>query len=234
MNAIKKIVSASFMLISFALQAQTADEVVAKHIKAMGGEDKIKSLTSVKRTGSMSTQGMDIPLVFTVSHLKGMRVDLEIMGTSNYQIMTPEKGYMFFPIQQMTEPKELDAETIKAGQSQLDLHGIFVDSKAKEATIEYVGKDKVDGAEADKIKVTKKGGKEVFYFIDAKTGYLLKTSRKGTAPDGSEIDDETTFSDFKQNADGYWFPYTITTTRGPMTFEKIESNIKIDENIFKN
>jgi hypothetical protein len=234
MKTLKKFIGAGLMLCTLGLQAQTVDEVVAKANKAMGGVEKIKTLISVKRTGSLSSQGMDIPMVFTVAHMKGMRVDFEVMGTSNYQIMTPDKGFNFYPIQQMTEPKELDADAVKAGQGGLDLHGVFVDSKAKEITIEYVGKDKVDGAEADKLKVVRKSGKETFYFVDSKTGFVLKTTRKATAPDGTEVDDETVFSNYKQNADGYWFAYGITSSRGPITFDTIESNVKVDESIFKN
>jgi len=51
---------------------------------------------------------------------------------------------------------------------------------------------------------------------------------------GQEMDVETSFADFKQNADGYWFPYTINTMQGAITFEKIETNVPVDEKLFKN
>jgi hypothetical protein len=45
---------------------------------------------------------------------------------------------------------------------------------------------------------------------------------------------ETSFADYKQNADGFWFPYSMTTMNGTITYEKIETNVKVDESIFKN
>ena len=234
MKKIKNLLVAIFALTTLNVAAQTADEIIAKNVEAMGGVTKIASLKTVKKSGSLSMQGMDIPMVFTVSQMKGFRVDVEVMGTSNYQIVTPEKAFMFFPVQQMTEPKEMDAETVKGMQSALDIQGALVNYKEKGSSVEFAGNEKVDGADTYKLKVTSKSGKTAFYFIDVKTHRLTKTSAKATGPDGVEMDVETTYSNYKQNADGYWFAYGTTTPQGPVVFDKIESNVAVDENIFKN
>ncbi len=234
MKQIKNLLLAAFALTTLNVAAQTADEIIAKNIAAMGGAEKIATLKTVKRTGNMSMQGMDIPMVFTVSQMKGFRLDVEVMGTSNYQIITPDKAFMFFPIQQMTEPKEMDAEAVKGMQSALDIQGALFNYKEKGSTVEFVGNEKVDGADAYKLKVTGKSGKSAFYFIDVKSNMLVKTKTKATGPDGVEMDVETNYSDYKKNADGYWFAYSTTTPQGPVVFDKIESNIAVDENIFKN
>lgn len=234
MKMIKNLMLATFALSTLNVVAQTADEIIAKNIEAMGGAAKLSALTSVRRTGNLSAQGMDIPVVMTTSHMKGMRLDVEVMGTSNYQIITPDKGFMFFPIQQMTEPKELDADIVKAAQSQLDVQGSLFNYKEKGNTIEYVSTEKIAGSDAYKLKVTDKGGKTSFYFIDTKTSRIVKIAGKVKGPDGVETDVETLFSDYKQNADGYWFAFSTTTPQGPLTLDKIETNIKVDENIFKN
>ena len=234
MKMFKTLLLAGLAVTAVAAQAQTADEIIAKNIEAMGGAAKISALNTVKMSGNMSAQGMDIPLTITKSHLKGMRLDIEIMGTSNYQIITPEKAFMFFPIQQMTEPKEMDAETVKTMQSQLDVQGALYNYKAKGETIEYAGTEKVEGADTYKLKIAYKSGKNSTYFIDTKTNRLIKTISKAKGPDGQEIDIETSYSDYKQNADGYWFAYGTTTPQGPVTFDKIDTNVKVDENIFKN
>jgi len=214
---------------------QTADDIIAKNIEAMGGAAKIATLTSVKMTGSMSANGMDIPVTITKMHNKGMRLDIDIMGTSNYQIITPDKGYMFFPVQQMTEPKELDADMVASAQPQLDIQGGSLNNyKEKGTTVELVGTEKTEGTQAYHIKATLKNGKVNHYWIDTKTNRVLKSSSKAKGPDGNEMDYETVYSDYKQNADGYWFPYTVATPNGPISFDKIESNIAVDESIFKN
>ena len=234
MKKIKNLLLAALALTTLNVAAQTADEIIAKNVEAMGGAAKIASLKTVKKTGNLSMQGMDIPMVFTVSQMKGFRLDVEVMGTSNYQIITPEKAFMFFPIQQMTEPKEMDTETVKGMQAALDIQGSLINYKDKGATVEFIGTEKVDGADAYKLKMTGKSGKTSFHFIDVKTNRLVKTSAKAAGPDGVEIDVESIYSNYKQNADGYWFAYATSTPQGPVVFDKIESNVVVDENIFKN
>ncbi len=235
MKMFKKLLFAGLTFATLNVNAQTADEIVAKNIEAMGGAAKLATLTSVKKTGTMSAQGQDFPGTITIDHMKGFRLDLEIMGTSNYQIITPTKTSMFFPIQQMTEPKAGTEEEVKEAQGALDINSALYDYKAKGTTVELVGEDKVDGADVYKLKVTKKEGKAAFYLIDKKTNRVVKTISKGKGPDGTEQDVETPYGDYKQNADGYWFAYTTAMQGGmvAVTYEKIETNIKIDESIFK-
>ena len=215
------------------LQAQSVDEVINSHVAAMGGKEKMESLKSVKMTGSMSTQGIDISMTMTRSHMVGFRLDMDIMGTSNYQLMNTTEGWVFFPIQGMTEPKKMEEDQFKSASSQLDIQGALLNYKEKGNQVELVGKEKLDNSEAYKLKVTMKSGKETTYYLDAKTYYLVKTVSKQNVQ-GQEMEMETTFSDFKQTADGYWFPYTTTSMQGTITFDKIEPNVKVEDSIFKN
>jgi hypothetical protein len=233
MKMFKKLLFAGLAFTALNVSAQTADEIVAKNIEAMGGAAKLATLTSVKMTGTMSAQGQDFPVTFTTVHQKGVRIEFEVMGTSNYYLANVEKGFIFMPIAQMQEPKEMEADQYSSFVKQMNLQGTFLNYKEKGTKIEFVGAEKVDGAEVDKLKVTSKEGKSSSYFIDKKTSRLVKTIGTGKGPDGTEMEMETTFSDYKQNEAGYWFAYSTTTPNGPITFEKIETNIKVDETIFK-
>jgi hypothetical protein len=233
MKMFKKLLFAGLAFATLSVSAQTADEIVAKNIEAMGGAAKLATLTSVKMSGTMSAQGQDFPITFTTVHQKGVRIEFEIMGTSNYYVANAEKGFVFMPIAQMQEPKEMEADQYSSFVKQMNLQGAFTNYKEKGTKIELAGTEKVDGAEADKLKATNKEGKTTTYFIDKKTSRLVKTIGTGKGPDGTEMEMETTFSDYKQNEGGYWFAYSTTTPNGPLTFEKIETNVKVDESIFK-
>ena len=78
---IKKLLLSALAFTVLSVSAQTVDEILAKNTEAMGGAAKLSGLTTVKMSGNMSAQGMDIPLTITKSHMKGMRLDIEIMGT---------------------------------------------------------------------------------------------------------------------------------------------------------
>ena len=233
MKPVKFLAMAFAALLFTNTQAQTVDDVVNSHITAMGGKEKLESLKSVRMTGSMSTQGVDISMTMTRSHLTGFRLDMDIMGSSNYQMLNNTEGWVFMPVMGMTEPKKMEDEQYKSASSQLDIQGALLNYKEKGTTVELLGKDKVDNAEAYKLKLTLKSGKVVTYFLDAKTYFLIKTAGKQNVQ-GEEMEMETTFSDFKQNADGFWFPYSTTSMQGTITFDKIETNVKVEDTMFKN
>jgi hypothetical protein len=234
MKMFKKLLFAGLAFTALNVSAQTVDEIVTNNIEAMGGASKLATLTSVKKTGSTSVQGMDISLTFNIVQLKGIRIDIEVNGTSNYQLGNNEKGFVFMPVMGMQEPKEMDEDQLKSFSSFYEIQGALFNYKEKGTTIELLGTEKVEGAQAYKLKLVSKNGNVITSFVDAKTYRVVKTVGKVKTPDGQEMDSETTYSDYKQNADGYWFAYSTTSMQGTVTFDKIETNIIVDENIFKN
>ena len=219
------------MTLAQTLQAQTANDVVNKYIAAMGGREKLASLKTVKAEGSLNVQGTDVAMVITKKHLAGMRVGISVMGTENYQILTPAKGTIFMPVQGMSEPTVMPDEQLKAGQSQLDLEGPLVNYEDKSTTVELIGHENVDGEDCYNLKVTDKNGITTNYFISVNTSYIEKTSGKRVI-NGEEMDVSTTYSNYKQNANGFWFPYSTTNMQGTTDFSKIDTNIPVDESIF--
>jgi len=213
-------------------QAQTADDVVNKYIDALGGKAKLSTLNSVRFSGNMSIQGNDIAITITKLHMKGMRMDISVMGTENYQIITPGKGISFMPVQGMAAPTDMPEEQAKAAQSQLDIQSALLDYKDKGTSVELLGKEKVDGADHYKLKVTFKNGIFTTYYINADSYRLNKTVSKRNI-NGEEMEIETSFSNYKQ-VDGFWFAFTNTSSvQGETNYDKIETNIPVDESIFK-
>lgn len=215
------------------VKAQSLEEVINSHINAMGGKEKLSSLKSVRMTGSMSTQGIDIAMTMTRAHMMGMRLDMDIMGSSNYQLLNQKEGWVFMPVMGMAEPQKMEEEQHSSALGQLDVQGAFMNYQEKGSKAELVGKEDVNGSSAFKIKLTNKLGKESMYYIDAKTYQVVKTTSKANVQ-GQDMEMETTFSDIKQNADGYWFPYSTTSMQGTIVFDKIETNVAVDEKLFQN
>lgn len=213
-------------------QTQTVDEVINKHIEALGGKEKLLTLKSVRYTGNIDIQGNDVSIVQTKLNLKGMRMDISVAGTENYQFVTPEKGVVFMPVQGMTEPSPMPEDQVKSGQNQLDVQGPFLNYKEKGNAVELLGTEKLNGEDNYKLKVTFRNGLVTTYFIGAKNYYINKTVTKRKI-NGEDTDMETTYTNYKQNADGFWFSYSTTNMQGDMIYDKIETNIPVDENIFK-
>mgnify|MGYP001206646326 FL=1 len=217
----------ALVFVQFA-QAQTVDEVVNKYIDSLGGREKLSALKSVRMTGNLSIQGNDIAITITKLHMKGMRMDISVMGTENYQIVTPGKGVMFMPVQGMSSPTDMSEEQANAAQNQLDVQSALFDYKDKGTAVEMLGTEGTDY----KLKVTYKTGIIAIFYIGQNNYRLNKTTSKRNI-NGEEVDMETTYSNFKQ-VGGIWFPFTVSSNvQGETNYDKVETNIAVDENIFK-
>lgn len=222
----------SLVLVQFA-QAQTVDEVIDNYLNALGGKEKMLALKTVKMDGSLNVQGFDVGITVTASHGVGSRTDISVPGMGEgYQIMTPTKGWSYMPFQGQTAPEEVSEDQVKSGQNALDLQSPFLNYKEKGNTVELMGKEKTEGVECYKIKLTNKFGKDAIVYIDTENYHRIKVTGKAVV-NGEETDVETIYSDFRKTPDGYLFAYSQTTPRGTIVFTSVEINKPVDENIFK-
>ena len=213
-------------------QAQTADEIVAKHITAIGGADSWKKINSVYQEGSMTVQGTDVAISMTVLHNKGMRQNISLMGMTGYQIMTPTAGWNFMPFQGQQKPEAITADELKENVDELDTQGELIDYKTKGHTVEYLGKDDVEGTEAYKMRITQKSGKVKTFYIDPASNYIIRTVAKQKA-NGQEVEVTTDLSDYKKLPEGIVMPMSVKLPFGQMKVTKVEVNKPVDENLFK-
>jgi hypothetical protein len=222
-----------FTIITFSMQAQTADEIIEKHLAAIGGKEKLSQLNTMITEGNLSVQGLEIPIKISQAHNKGQRVELTVMGMTGYVINTPDSGWNFFPFQGQANPEAMPPDAVKEIADQLDLHNSLMNYKEKGHSVEYLGKEDYEGTECLKLKVNYKGGAEATLFFDPATYYLIKQKIK-TKASGQEMEIEQTFSNFTKQ-DGYVFPYSMTGMGpgGIVTVTKIEVNKTLDDSLFK-
>jgi len=221
-----------------AVQAQTADEIINKHLAARGGKDKIKAVQSARMTGKlvMTGQGMEAPITMELARPNKMRMEFTIQGMTGIQAYDGKSGWSVMPFMGKTEPEAMSADDIKQAEDQADLDGMLVDYKEKGHQVEYVGKEDVEGTPAHKLKVTKKNGDVVNVYIDAESYMNIKEAGKVKVR-GQEIEGQTTFGDFK-TVDGLVFPFSIEQKAqgGPggmvISISKIEINPALEASRF--
>lgn len=223
------VVLVSALAIPRFVHAQTVEDIAKLNIEAMGGAKKIDSLKSLKMEGTLNTQGVDVMITSTTAHLKGIRTDIEVMGTSNYQVANTTEGWVYMPVMGMGSAQKMDDDQFKAAQNQMDLTGTFLNYKEKGTKIELAGKE----SDTYKLNVVYKNGLKKTIFVDVKTNRIVKSLGMAKI-NGEDRETETMMSDYKQNAQGYWFPYSVSTLQGTTIYDRISTNITIDEGIFKN
>jgi hypothetical protein len=213
---------------------QTVDEVVDKHVAALGGLEKIKSVNTLITERSLAVQGMEIPTKTTVVIGKSLRNESTVMGNSMIQVVDDSKGWMIRPTQMggTGEAEDMPADLLKQQMSTLDPFGGLVDYKEKGNKVELVGKEKLDKNDVYHIKVTTKDGMSYDEYLDGNTYLVSKVKMVMNGQEG-----EIEFSDYKETS-GLKFPNTMDVSNaqmGTMTFitNKISVNTPVDSSIFK-
>jgi hypothetical protein len=227
------ILASAFILLSFAsLRAQTADDIINKHIDAIGGKAAWQNVNSMKMTGSVTAQGMDIDISMTAVENKGARMDITMMGMSGYSISTPTDGWVFMPFSGQQKPEALTPDQVKNSQDQLDIQGELIDYKAKGYTAELIGKEDVQGTECWKVKLNMKNGKVRTEFFDPDSYLLIREVDKMTV-DGKEQESTVDFSNFQKLPQGITVPMTINNGNGDLVIKKFEINVPVADSTFK-
>ena len=218
--------------------AQTVDEVIAKHLEARGGLDKIRAVQSMKMTGKMTVgPGIEAPITLEMKRPASVRLDITFQGNTGTQAYDGKTGWGISPMAAKKDPEPMSAEDIKDMEEQADMDGPLVDTKTKGHTVELMGKEKVEGSDVYKLKLTLKTGDIRYIYIDADSHLELKTEAKRTVR-GSEMETESVSSDYKE-VGGLILPYTIQQgakgqpQKQTITVDKIELNLPIDDARFK-
>jgi outer membrane lipoprotein-sorting protein len=224
-------------LTSAAAGAQSADEIIDKHLQAMGGKEKLRAVQTQRISGKMvMAQGMEAPFTLEMARPNKMRMEFTIQGMTGVQAFDGKTGWALMPFMGKTEPEALPEEDARKMEEQADMDGLLLDYKEKGRQVEYVGREDLEGTPVHKLKVTQKNGDVVFVYIDAEEYLTLKQAGK-TKVRGQEVEGETVFGNY-QTVEGLVVPHSIEqkVTGMPggmvMTISKVELNPGVDESRF--
>ncbi len=213
--------------------AQTADEIIQKHIKAIGGSENWKKIKSLKMSGTVKAGDKEFPVTITTLNGKGQKVEFTLDGKQGYEVLTTSAGWAFNPADGESKIESMPAEMVKGSQDQLDIQGPLIDYKAKGNKVEFTGKEQIAGADCYKLKVTNKNGKEETMYINASTYYHVRSVEKVKGEGGKEGEAISDYSNYQKLPEGIAFPMFVESDGGPVTFQSIKINIPVDESIFK-
>ena len=231
-NILKVLSVVAFGFMSVNSYAQKQEEIIAKHIEAIGGSDNWNKVKSIRSEATMKAQGAEIKMTFIHVDKKAMRQNISLMGMEGYSIITDKEGWSFMPFQGQTKPEPMTADDVKNAHDDLYLQDKFLTYKELGNKLEYLGKDDMDGTECFKFKMTDKNAEETTYFLDASSYLTIKQTSKIKA-DGKEMENSTMFSNYKKLPEGIMYPMTVGSGWGDAEFTKVEINPVIDENLFK-
>ena len=212
-----------------ALKAQNAEKILKKHIAAMGGNkwNDIKTITIASHTKALSIE-VDGNETMDVTKEK-MRIDMSVMGTDCYIIVTPEGGWGYMPARGVTP---LPADDAKEQLKKMNFRDEYLIDKSNIKSIEYAGNETIDNVPCYKLNITGKDDNTQTAFFDIATYYLV-CSVKHVKTAEHNFDMTFNYSNFQEvPGSSIIMPMTTTSEHGTVTYKTIEINKPIDEKIF--
>jgi len=223
--------------------AQTADEVIEKHLAAMGGRSALTKLQSRVTTGTVTiaTQGVELSGSLEI-YLKApnksrsvIKLDLTTLGGGVMIIDQRCDGQTAYAINSMQGDREITGNPL---ENMLNATFPTPLLRYKEAGIkaELVGKDKVGSRDAYVLLVTPKAGSASRQFYDAESYLLLRVVMRINTPElGGEIEQTSDMSDYR-DVDGVKVPFQVSVVNPiqtvTMKLTTVENNKPLDDAMF--
>lgn len=229
-----------FLLFAGVAYSQSVDDVIAKHIDALGGMEKLKQMKSVYMEGvSVMQNGNEISSKLWKVDKQLMRREINFGMGSAVTVVTDKEGWSSNP-RNGNKFEPLPQEAVQAQQAELDCAGPLVDYRSKGHTAELQGKEDFEGTECYKVKLTLKTGRDITYLIDTKNHYILAMRTKGgmggmRRQGGGDTEVTVKYSDYRKTPDGFLFAHAMTVGgMGAATnYEVIEVNKPVDPKLYK-
>lgn len=232
MRSFKSVLSVAILAIAgVAAKAQTADDIINKHLDAIGGKDKLEQVKSYVATGSTSAMGNDGATTTTFVAGKGYKTEIEINGQKLVTTVTDKGGWMINPFQGGSDAQPMPDDQYKGNEGSLYIDP-FLDYAAQGGKAELKGTE----GTATKVALTNKDGSVTTYYIDNTTFYITKAVRSVNMM-GNDTELTLTFSDFKKTDFGTTVAYSMEMAFGTMfsmttTNKTVVVNGDVDPKVF--
>ncbi len=214
------------------VQAQTLKEVLDGYFEA-NNQKKSLEIKSMVMNAKVVQMGMEIPMVMKIKKPDKVRMEMNIQGQQMVTAFDGKDGWMIAPWMG-TGVQDLPTDQLKDMKERADFEGDLWNYEAKGHTAEFLGKQDMEGTPTYVIKLNKKNGDVVTYYIDADSYILLKQVTQTTI-NGSPMETEQLYSNYKM-VNGIPVPMNIETRAmgqsAQIVFDSVQYDVELDDSIF--
>jgi len=234
----KKIVilfSAMMLASGTFLSAQSLDEVLKEHFKAIG-QEKLLKVNTIKTTGKLLQGGMEIPFFQMARRPDCVRIEGTFQGLSFIQTYNGTEGWDLNPFAGVTDPQPMSEDALKTMKYSADIDGMLWNWKDKGYTVTLEGKEDMEGTSCYKVKQVTKEGDVFTYYLDADSYMMIRTNTK-VKVQGNETESDTYYGNYTQ-VEGLAMPGKIDTKMNgqvvmTIVTDKVEVNLDLDKSLFE-
>ena len=223
-----------------AAAGQTVDELVARHIGARGGYEKLKAIQTIKITRTVATPFSHVRVILYKKRPALLRVEQGPLKSTAPLVPRgvnadtawdtgPDGKVVMRPEAAGQEARDIDG----------DFDGLLIDWKAKGHTVALEGQEKLPSGDTYRLKVTTRSGAVRTIYLDASTYLERRQTGILNLPGGRQFDIVVDFDNYRE-VGGVKFAHDINeerTGKEPVQSlvsytDKIEINVTMDDGIF--
>ena len=223
--------------------AQTADDVVERHLTAIGGRVALAKLQSRQMVGTITLSlptGGDV--TGTVEALNAVpnkartliKLDLTALGAGPIRIDQRFNGTVGYMLDSMQGDRPITGSQLESMKSGA-FPSAFLNYQERGAAVELKGKEKIAGKDAFLLVFTPKDGAVVRQYIDAESYLPVRMVATVDVPGMGALDQTSDLFD-QRDVDGVKVPFLVKSTSAVQSFTinvtKVEHNVAVDEKLF--
>jgi hypothetical protein len=218
--------------------AKEGKALFAKVVENMGGKQKVETVKDVQTRGELTAKTpegdakMDVQTALVFPDKLSQQVDSPFGRFT--MVATPEAAFLVGPPGSQDLPDSMKEELLK----QVRRVPLYLAQKIDDPklSVAATGSAQVQGVEA-KILEVRYGDLAVRWFVDPKTGRILRTVHTATGPDGKPLEMSSDYLDYR-NEGGFPIAHRLeVTTNGEkdqtLVLEECKINAGVDPVLFR-
>ena len=216
--------------------AQTVDAVVRRYLAARGGIVKLRSVESLRLTGTLEMPGVSAPFVLELKRPGKMRTEFTVEGQTGIRAWDGRVAWKRLPLPG-EGPRAMDPDEAAEARAEADVDlSPLVDYRAKGYSVELAGRDRLPGGDTWKLVVRGADGPPRTLHLDARTHLTVQVVDRRDL-DGREVEFVTEVGDYRP-VSGLVFPHRMevgprgSPDRQRLVIRRIEVNPPLDDSRF--
>jgi hypothetical protein len=215
----------------------TLDQLLDRYAGAVGGRERLLAVKTLRLTGKMTNYDDVKEAPITIEKLRAGGRYLRRLVTGGVTVVQAVDGTTVWEVDpglNIPKPRRMDALHARRYLHRVAIEGPLIDYRGKGERVALVGKEKVDGADAYRLRLLYADGLVSYFLIDAKAFLLTRVVDVVQTKEPYEV--ETTYSDFRK-VSGVLLPFDEKTVlpdlRQHISWDKIEVDVPLDGAAFK-
>ncbi len=223
-------------------QAQTADEIVEKHLAAMGGREALGRIRTRVSIGTVTLTTAVGPVSGSVEGFAKVPnksrtlilLDLTSLGAGKITSDQRFDGTTGYVIDTFNGNRDITGSQLEAMKNN-GFPTVWLEYRTRGLAIALTGKESLEGRPAYVLELTPKTGPRVRAWVDAETFMLTRTAVTFDGQPEGPIEQVTEYGDFR-TVDGVKVPFSVKSITKVQTvtatLTDVKHNVEIDDATF--